>query len=355
MSLTSTLKTWCVMATALALLTLVGCGTGSGSTSRSNHTSSADSAVPGEASAEEDWKPVTIEHAFGETTLEERPDRVASWGWGSNDAAIALGVVPVAMPAQSYGGDESGVLPWNRDAIEKSGAQVPTILSEGEEPPYEEIIKASPDVILATYSGITEQQYDKLSKIAATVAYPGEAWSTPWREVITTTGAALGKSAEAEQVLADIDGKIADAADAHPEFQGKTIAAVADSGSFYVYTPADPRVAFLEDLGFESAPTVDDLDTGEATFYFTMSYEEVDKLESDVLVSYSDTQSAADKFLESESTQTMTQHDRGSIAPIVGEDLVAAVSPPTALSLTWGLDDFVTVLAASASKVDKAS
>ena len=126
------------------------------------------------------------------------PKRVAAWGWGSTDAAIALGVVPVAMPAQSYGGDKEGVLPWNREAIEKAGAEMPTILSESEEPPYEEFIAAKPDVILATYSGITEEQYKKLSAIAPTVAYPDEAWATPWRDVITTTGEVLGKKAEAE-------------------------------------------------------------------------------------------------------------------------------------------------------------
>ena len=35
-----------------------------------------------------------------------------TWGWGSADAAIALGVTPVAIPTQSYGGDENGLLPW---------------------------------------------------------------------------------------------------------------------------------------------------------------------------------------------------------------------------------------------------
>ena len=97
------------------------------------------------------------------------------------------------MPAQSYGGDKEGVLPWNREAIEKAGAEMPTILSESEEPPYEEFIAAKPDVILAHYSGITEEQYDKLAAIAPTVAYPEEAWATPWRDVITTTGEVLGK------------------------------------------------------------------------------------------------------------------------------------------------------------------
>ena len=52
--------------------------------------------------------PVTISHAFGETTIEASPERVVAWGWGAADAAIALGVIPVGIPAQVYGGDENG-------------------------------------------------------------------------------------------------------------------------------------------------------------------------------------------------------------------------------------------------------
>ena len=37
-------------------------------------------------------------------------------------------------------------------------------------------------MILAPYSGITEEQYELLSEIAPTVAYPDEPWTTPWRE-----------------------------------------------------------------------------------------------------------------------------------------------------------------------------
>ena len=52
---------------------------------------------------------------------------------------------------------------------------------DGEAPPYEELIEAAPDVILAPYSGITEEQYELLSEIAPTVAYPDGPWTTPWR------------------------------------------------------------------------------------------------------------------------------------------------------------------------------
>ena len=237
--------------------------------------------------ASEEFEPVTVEHAFGGTEVTERPERVVTWGWGTPDAVLALGVVPVAMEKLSYGASEDGFMPWQEEALEELDAEQPTALTPGEAPPFEEIAAAAPDVILASYSGITEADYDKLTRIAPTVAYPDEPWSTPWREVITTVGEVLGQGEDAEEVLDDIDAEVAAAAEAHPEFDGTTIAAVAiDPSAFYVYSGADPRVQFLEDLGFKVAPSVDDLDTGESTFYYTLSTENVDRLTSDVLLSY---------------------------------------------------------------------
>jgi iron complex transport system substrate-binding protein len=298
--------------------------------------------------------PVTIEHAFGETVIDEEPTRVATWGWASADAAIALGVVPVAIPVQSYGGDENGVLPWIADALEEQGAETPIMLPvEDEEPPYEQLAEAAPDVILAPYSGVTEEQYQLLSEIAPTVAYPETAWSTPWRDTIEIVGEALGKSDEAAALLEDIDAQIAEQAAAHPEFAGKTLAMVADSaGTFYVYEKSDPRVEFALDLGFESAPAVDELSTGESTFYYTLSYENLDQLRSDVLVSFAATEEEQQAFLESDAAGVMPQVQSGAVASLVGPELVAAVSPPTALSLTWGLDTFVNELSKAAKAAD---
>ena len=304
-------------------------------------------AAEDDAPAGSDTFPVTIEHAFGETVIDEQPTNVVTWGWGSTDAAIALGVVPVAIPFQSYGGDENGVLPWIAEALEAQGAETPTVLPESaEEPPYEDIAAANPDVILANYSGITEDQYELLSAIAPTVAYPDVAWSTPWRDVVSTVGIALGKTAEADEVLEGIDSDIAEAAAAHPEFEGKSLAAVWDvAGVFYVYKQADPRVEFLLDLGFVNAPAVDELANGDSTFYYTLSYEQLDKLESDVIVSYTDTQAEADAFLVSPQTSVIPAVKAGAVADLVGTEFIASVSPPTALSLPWGLDTVVEQLA----------
>ena len=324
-------------AAAAAALALAGC------------SPSAPEETGSDAAAGEGF-PITIEHAFGETEIPAAPERVATWGWGSTEAALALGVVPVAMAQQTYGANEDGVLPWVADELDELGEDTPVILTDdGEAPPYEELVEAAPDVILAPYSGITEEQYELLSEIAPTVAYPDEPWTTPWRETVTIVGTALGKADEAQGVLDDLDAELAAQAEAHPELAGKTVAAVWDvAGTFYVYTPEDSRVEFLSGLGLEDAPAVAELANGDSPFYYTLSYEQLDQLESDLVISYHDTQEEADAFLASAPIQAIPAVSRGQVAQVVGTELIAAVSPPTALSLTYGLDELVASLSAAA-------
>lgn len=336
-----------LLAAAAALsLALTGCATSSptdAGPSDSAESPAADAAFP-----------VTIEHAFGDTVIDAAPERVVTWGWGTTDAVIALGVTPVAMPFQAYGGDENGVLPWIGDALAEAGAEVPTVLPDtGADVPFEEIAAAQPDVILAQYSGITDEQYATLSEIAPVVAYPDQPWSTPWRDVISITGTALGLQEEADAVLAEIDGSIAEAAAAHPEFSGLTLATAWDvGGTFYVYSDEDPRVEFMLDLGFDNAPAVDELDTDESPFFFTLSYENVDQLESDVLVVYGSTPEEAQALLDAPYAAGLPQVESGAVAQLVGTEFIASVSPPTALSLPWGLDEVVEQLAEAVAALD---
>lgn len=298
--------------------------------------------------------PVTIEHAFGETVIDAEPERVATWGWGSADAAIALGVVPVAIPFDDYAGDDEGVLPWIREALDDAGADMPEMLPATDEAPIEAIAATQPDLILAAYSGITDQEYELLSAIAPTVAYPDEAWATPWRDLIEIVGTSLGRSDDATDLLQSIDDQVAEQADAHPELEGKSVAMVWDTGdTFYVYKPVDPRVEFALDLGMDGADSVEELSTDEETFFYTISHEQLDRIESDVLVSFADTPESSQAFLDSDHAQLMTQVQNGTVAEVVGTDFIASVSPPTALSLTWGLDEYVGLLSEAASAVDE--
>lgn len=332
-----------VAAAAIVALVLAACG------SDADGASGADT----DTAAAADSFPVTVQHAFGETEIDAAPSRVVTWGYGSADAAIALDVVPVAIPFSTYGADDEGVLPWIREELDARGEELPTILPNSETPPFEAIAAAAPDVIIAAYSGITEEHYETLSEIAPTVAYPDEAWATPWRDLIEIVGTTLGRSDEAADLLDDIDSRIAEKAAEHPELEGKTVAMVWDTPEgFYVYKPADARVEFATALGMVSAPSVDELATDESTFTFRLSDEQLDRLTSDVLVNFADTPEQSQEFLTSPRGQLMDHVQRGAVAEVTGTEFVTAVSPPTALSLTWGLDEYATILSEAARAAD---
>ena len=47
--------------------------------------------------------PMRISHAFGETILEKKPERIATISWGNQDVPLALGVIPVGVSKTNYG------------------------------------------------------------------------------------------------------------------------------------------------------------------------------------------------------------------------------------------------------------
>ena len=70
---------------------------------------------------------------------------------------------------------------------------------------FEAVADTQPDVILASYSGLTQEEYDTLSKIAPVVAYPEVAWGTSVQDMIRLNSQALGLADEGEQLVADLD------------------------------------------------------------------------------------------------------------------------------------------------------
>ena len=283
--------------------------------------------------------PITVEHAFGETVISEAPERVATWGWGSTEAAVAVGVFPVAVAEQVWTVGEGNLLPWVEEAYDEASVEHPALLSDpegGVTVPYEEFIEAAPDLILAPYSALTEEQYETLSEIAPTVAYPDAPWTTPWDATIGITATALGRADGGQQVLSDIFDYFAAEAEAHPDFAGKTFAGVWDGDGFvYVYTAADPRIGVLTELGLEVAPSVAELDTSDGGFFYELSYEQLDQLEADFIVSYHNTEDEAKAFLTKPELQAIPAVAAGNVAQVFDPVTVSSVSPPTALSVQW--------------------
>lgn len=300
----------------------------------------------------EDAFPVTIAHAYGETTIPAKPQRIVTWGWATQDAVIALGEVPVGIPFFRYGGDENGALVWTRDAVAERGVEFPTILPPGDDLPAEAIAALEPDVILAVYSGLSEEDYALLSSIAPVVAFPGEPWATSWQDVVTITGQAMGKSAEATALVAELEQFIIDETAKYPQVAGASFAAISEyNGQIDVYADFDSRVEFLVNAGLVSAPSVAEL--GERTGYnfsvFSLSYELFDQLTADLLVAYFDNPEAEAAF---SANSVIARHPLvagGAVAKVVGAELINSISPPSALSLKWGYPQFIKLIADAAN------
>ena len=93
--------------------------------------------------------------------IESKPERVATVQWANHDVALALGVVPVGFSAANYGvQDDSGLLPWTAKKLKELGVEDPNVFQDTDGLDFEAISDANPDVILAAYSGITQEDYD---------------------------------------------------------------------------------------------------------------------------------------------------------------------------------------------------
>jgi iron complex transport system substrate-binding protein len=323
---------------------LAGCG---------NAAEPGTTAAGGSSAAAAQDFPVSIEHAFGSTEIEEEPQRVVTLGWSAQDIVYALGVTPVGMPAFTYGGGDDGVLPWDEDLYDPAAT---TLLDTTDGPPLEAIAALRPDVILAPYEGFDASVYADLSGIAPTVAYPGEAWTTPWREQTRIVGTALGRGGQAEELITGVEATLARTAAEHPEFSGVTFAyASMGTDAMSVYLPSDPRVQLLEDLGLVVAPSVGELAAGSDgnRFYTEVSLERVPDVSSDVLVGFTDGLGVAD-VATSPVYSRLPAVQRDAAVLIDDEAFAAAVSSVSVLSIPWSLEQLVGRLSTAAQRVPEA-
>jgi iron complex transport system substrate-binding protein len=336
----------------VAALALAACGGTSGGTDDAAGDGASEAPADGSAF------PVTIEHALGSTTIEQEPERVVTIGWASQDTVLALGTVPVGVPFDGFAGDpETGLLPWTQEAVEELGGELPATFVDLPEVDVEAVAELQPDLILATYSGISPEVYAQLEQIAPTVAYPDQPWLVSWQDQTLINGRALGQEAGAEQLVADMESLLAQTGAENPELAGTTFAYVYASpdGTLSAYVEGDPRVDLLTGLGMELAPGVAGLEAPEGTFFVNLGTESTDLLDdADVLITwFNDAEEQA--TVEGLGTfAAIPAVQRGSYLPILDRQLGMAMSTTTALGLPWGLEEFVPQLVEVAGKVGTA-
>ena len=299
--------------------------------------------------------PLTINHGLGETVIESQPENVVAIAWGNPDVPLALGVIPVGISEANFGPrDENGLLAWTAKAFEDAGVE-PNVFDDTDGWDYEAISDCNPDVILAAYSGLSQEEYDRLSEIAPVVAYPEIAWTTTWQEETINDAIALGLEEEGRALVEETQELINDKLSEYPALGGKRVAffwlSEDDLGTFYIYTNNDPRAAFLSDLGFVMPDSIKSLITNNQDFSITVSAENADLLNDvDIIITYG-TESLVEAMKADGRFANIPAVANEAFVLLDSNDVLAAASTPSVLSIPYAIDDYLKALNDAAEKI----
>lgn len=304
---------------------------------------------------------ITIEHGFGTTTIPAAPETITTVAWANHEVPLALGVVPAGMAAATFGDDDTdGLLPWVTAKLDELGAEIPVLFDESDGIDFEGVADTAPDVILAAYSGLTQEDYDTLTDIAPTVPFPETAWGTSWRDMITTNATGMGMASEGEALISELETEIEKAVAAHPAIAGRNVMFLThvdttDLSEVSFYTAHDTRTMFFEDLGMTIAPSVVAASEGTAEFSATVSAEQADTFQDvEIIVTYGDATLLealkADPLL---SQMPAVQHD--AVVNLPGDSPLGTAANPTPLAISYILEDYLVELERAATASTTAS
>lgn len=320
----------------IAALALSGC-----SSPEADETESSADVGFGEAT---DAFPVTVEHMYGDTTIPEEPERIVVVGLTEQDILLELGVIPVAT-TEWYGDQPSAVWPW---AAELLGDAEPVVLDDSDGIQYEKIVGLEPDLIIGTNSGMTEEDYEKLTEIAPTVTSVAgsELYFSDWQDQVTQVAKAVGRSEAGEELIQGVASAYAQAAADHPEFSGLTATfsqgSPGSDGNLYVY-PAGLNTDFLADLGFTMTEGLEKY-APSADSQALISGENVGLIDADVIVFATEEESSIDELLSFGSLADLSAVEEGR-SVYTDETLAGAIYFMTPLSQKYVIEHLVPRLA----------
>jgi len=291
----------------------------------STETTAADR---GEATA---FEPVTIDHKYGSTTVEAKPERIVVLGPQWTDVLLALDTEPVGYVVDPQGGGENGLYPWSEDLMEGSPVQMETTGPI----PWEQVAGLQPDLILATFIVTAQEDYDRLAQIAPTIGPLSDREVDRWTDMLEVGGKVLGLEDEATALRQDVDQLVADTAAELPGLEGKTFAMVNYVQGDALYVVADPDDGASElfaEFGLELDPELLAEADG-ASGRLKLSFERVELLDSDLLVLLTNGADAASMpgYASLPAVQSGAALDL-EYAPIVG------LNTPSVLSIPYSLE-----------------
>ncbi|MFD9682672.1 iron-siderophore ABC transporter substrate-binding protein [Rhodococcus sp. NPDC059969] len=307
-------------------------------------------------SGNSDFDTVTIESALGNAVITEKPERIVTLGMGSAETVIALGTIPVGVEKYAWGSDDTGYLPWVHEAVTKQGGELPEQFTGGTDLNIEAIIALEPDLILAPWSGITQQQFDSLNAFAPTVAYAESPWTITWEEQINVIGKAMGESEKATAEIDKIKSQFAESTAAHPNYADVSFSFIYNTGpgTLGVFFAEEQRVAMVRALGLQVDPVVYTLTESEGTDSAVIGLENANLLDkSDVLFTfYSDPANRAE--IEAQPAyQAIPAVARGTVIAPTEQPFVTGSSMINPLTVPWSLERYVPMIDEAIAKLNK--
>jgi iron complex transport system substrate-binding protein len=267
---------------------------------------------------------------MGETEVPGAPTRIVVLDSSFLDAAIALGMPPIAATEGVAG---SGLPAYLADAtadIELVGLTT--------EPNLEQIAALQPDLILGAKVR-HEALYPQLSQIAPTVF--SESSGSDWTSQVRITGEALGQTDQAEALLADFDERAAAVGESIGA-AGKTAVIVRFiPGQNRLYGPTTFSGSVLTQVGFDLGDKGYDPAVGMAL----ISSEQIDMLDTDVIFATNpDAESAGAVVTERGTVEslwgTLTAVQSGNVFDIVDSTWMTGIGVIGANAILDDLETF---------------
>lgn len=337
----------------LGLLAATGCAAGSGSSTTEDNGVSGSQAEAGASF------PVEITHTYGTTEVPSAPSRVVTISWVNADIVLALGVVPVGMDADSWGGNDNKSTDWKDAKLEELGAPIgsdkaPKQFDTENGIAFDAIAALGPDLIVGAYSGMTQEEYDKLSKIAPVIGPGKPDYQTPWEESTTMIATALGKAEAGKKLIDDVIAQVrAAGVEANPDLATVTGIAgdlTSDQGTISIYAKGDNRSRFLELLGVPVAEFVSENSEAE-DFYFEWSAERAAEVESDLFFTWAPSGTTAEDIAKHNLYGQLPAAKKGGLVLLTDEMTTLSLSAASPLSLPWALDQVVPKFVEATKKV----
>lgn len=289
--------------------------------------------------AEASW-PVTIDHRFGSTTIDARPERVVSLDTQWTDVLVALGA-PLAAEAIDPSSGDTGRFPWQTD-VPASVEGIPVV----DQIPFEAIAAAEPDLIVITYFLTDESDYETLSQIAPTIALLTDNEVDSWQDIATAAGEIFGDQQAAADLIDEAAQRNADLLAEMPGLEGKTYAFanyVPGDAMYVVADPDDGSATFFGQIGLQIDPDLLAIADG-ATGRVKLSLESIDQLDADVLILL--TNGADPDEIAGYSLLPAVQS--GAVA-ILDVATITGLNTPTPLSIPYALGVLHPALVAAAA------